>query len=93
MADQHDPLASVEPSRRSFIKKMAAAAFVAPVISSFGMETLAAASSSKPGPPKQSFPNQPRPPKCDDRDDKDDKGKDKDKRGRRDDDKDRRKRP
>jgi hypothetical protein len=70
MTDQErDPLESVEPSRRSFIKKMAAAAFVAPVISSFGMQSLAAASGAgKPKPPRQQHANMPcpPPPPCDD---------------------------
>ncbi|MGD9996433.1 MAG: hypothetical protein AB7L17_13280 [Ilumatobacteraceae bacterium] len=62
--EQRDPLESVEPTRRSFIKKMAAAAFVAPVISSFGMESLASASNGK---PRQLYPNQTEhPPRCDD---------------------------
>jgi hypothetical protein len=66
MSDERDPLESVEPTRRSFIKKMAAAAFVAPIVTSFGMETLASASSGRPNHtfPNQTFPNQ-WPPPCD----------------------------
>jgi hypothetical protein len=56
---ERDPLDEVGPSRRSFIKKMAAVAFVAPVVSSFGMSTLASAGNDK---PRHQYPNQPCPP-------------------------------
>lgn len=56
--DQNHPLESVDPSRRSFIKKMVAITFAAPVITTFGMESLATAGTQ--GKPNQTLPNQPR---------------------------------
>jgi hypothetical protein len=53
--DEKDPYSSVPSSRRSFIKKMVAAAFVAPVVSSFGLDALASAA---PRHPTQRLPNQ-----------------------------------
>ena len=54
--DELDPLASVEPTRRSFIKKMAGVAFAAPMIGSFSLAELASASPT--GDPGQYHPNQ-----------------------------------
>jgi hypothetical protein len=45
--DGEDLFSSVNPSRRSFIKKMVAAAFIAPVISSFPLSALASAQTQK----------------------------------------------
>jgi ABC-type Zn2+ transport system substrate-binding protein/surface adhesin len=61
--DGEDPFSSIDPSRRSFIKKMVAVAFVAPVISSFPLSALASAQTQRS--PSQHLPNG-------DRDDHDD---------------------
>jgi hypothetical protein len=60
MADgQPDPFSSIPSSRRSFIKKMVAVAFVAPVIGTFGLDELASASEGgKQWAPNQTHPNQ-----------------------------------
>jgi hypothetical protein len=47
----------VARSRRSFIKKFAAGAFIAPVIASFALDGMASASVA-PNVPNQNFPNQ-----------------------------------
>jgi hypothetical protein len=52
-----DYLDAVPESRRNFIKKMAAVAFVAPVVGSFTMDSVAFAGSA-PYLPNQTFPNQ-----------------------------------
>jgi len=56
--DDTDPYSSIPSSRRNFIKKMVAAAFVAPAISSFGLDALAAAGTSQTAFPNQQHPNQ-----------------------------------
>ncbi|MFN8022125.1 MAG: hypothetical protein U0Q03_11415 [Acidimicrobiales bacterium] len=64
---------SIDPSRRQFIRKMVGVAFVAPVVSSFGMASMASAGRDR-GPrhtvPNQTYPNQtvpqPKPEPCDD---------------------------
>jgi hypothetical protein len=53
--DGEDPFSSINPSRRSFIKKMVAVAFVAPVISSFPLSALASAQTQRS--PSQHLPN------------------------------------
>ncbi len=59
MTENHDNegLDSVSRSRRSFIKKFAAGAFMAPVIASFALDGMASAS-PLPTFPNQGFPNQ-----------------------------------
>lgn len=54
MADSHDPekLPKADPSRREFLKKFLVAGFAAPVVVSFGLDSVASAS--------QMFPNQAR---------------------------------
>jgi hypothetical protein len=66
--DDTDPYSSIPSSRRSFIKKMVAAAFVAPAISSFSLDALAAA-----GTPHTAFPNQQHPNQVEDHDEDDEK--------------------
>jgi hypothetical protein len=59
MTENHDNegFGSVAGSRRSFIKKFAAGAFIAPVIASFALDGMASAS-PVPNLPNQGFPNQ-----------------------------------
>lgn len=59
MTENHDNegFGDVARSRRSFIKKFAAGAFVAPVIASFALDGMASAS-PVPNLPNQGFPNQ-----------------------------------
>jgi hypothetical protein len=54
--DEQDLYSSVPSSRRSFIKKMVGVAFVAPLISSFSLDALAA--TPKSSRPRQQQPNQ-----------------------------------
>jgi hypothetical protein len=54
---ENDGFSSVARSRRSFIKKFAAGAFVAPVIASFALDGMASAA-PVPNFPNQGFPNQ-----------------------------------
>jgi hypothetical protein len=80
MTDEEGFFASLPPTRRSFIKKMVAVAFVAPVISSFSLDALASTSPQRT--PNQPFPNQ----RDDDDDDKKEKDKEKKKKKKKDDD-------
>jgi hypothetical protein len=54
---ENDGFSGVARSRRSFIKKFAAGAFVAPVIASFALDGMASAA-PVPNLPNQGFPNQ-----------------------------------
>jgi hypothetical protein len=54
---ENEGFGSVARSRRSFIKKFAAGAFVAPVIASFALDGMASAA-PVPNLPNQGFPNQ-----------------------------------
>ena len=56
--DDVDPYSSIPSSRRNFIKKMVAAAFVAPAISTFSLDALAGAGTSSNTFPTQRHPNQ-----------------------------------
>ena len=60
--DEYEGFGNVDPGRRGFIKKFAAAAFIAPVIATFALDGIASADTNQHHPnqqnPKQHFPNQ-----------------------------------
>lgn len=60
MTENHENkgFGSVAASRRAFIKRFAAGAFVAPVIASFALDGMASAAVPDHGFPNQGFPNQ-----------------------------------
>jgi hypothetical protein len=60
--DEYEGFGNVDPGRRGFIKKFAAAAFIAPVIATFALDGIASADTNQHHPnqhfPNQHFPNQ-----------------------------------